>query len=390
MSDEKPQKDTLLIVDDIPANVSVLYKFLSQEGFKVLVAQDGKSAIQRAEYGNPDLILLDVMMPGMDGFEACRILKSQETTREIPIIFMTALADTVDKVKGFSLGASDYITKPFQHEEVLARVTNHLNFRKLQRQLQARTWELERRDKESTQARQVAEMANRAKSVFLANMSHELRTPLNAIIGYSDLLQDEAQDMGYSDIVPDLAKIQISAKQLLSIVSDVLDIAKIEAEKIGLKVSQFGIKQLLEDIQTVFQPILVNNNTLRINCPVEIELSQDYNKLQQILLNLLSNANKFTKKGEILLSVHRTETRAVFAVADTGIGIPLDQLVNIFKPFTQADNSFTREYGGTGLGLTICEHYCKMMGGEISVVSEVGKGSVFSVSLPAYLEVATL
>jgi DNA-binding response OmpR family regulator len=199
----EPQQETLLIVDDVPANVSVLLEFLTEAGFKVLVAKEGKAAIKKAEQARPDLVLLDVMMPGMDGFNVCQILKSKENTKDIPIIFMTALADTVDKVKGFSLGAVDYITKPFQQEEVLARVTNHLKMRKLQKQLEAHALELEERNlqhqqarveaeqarNEAEQARNEAEVANRAKSTFLANMSHELRTPLNAIIGYSEMLK---------------------------------------------------------------------------------------------------------------------------------------------------------------------------------------------------------
>lgn len=377
-------KDTLLIVDDVPANVSVLYDFLSNEGFKVLVAKDGQSAIKRAEYAHPDLILLDVMMPGMDGFETCKVLKSKEVTKEIPIIFMTALADTVDKVKGFHLGAADYITKPVQHEEVLARVTNHLNFRKLQRQLEEHTKELEKRNIEHKQARQTAEIANRAKSTFLANMSHELRTPLNAIIGYSDLLQEEASDMGYDELIPDLDKIQTSAKQLLAIVSDVLDLAKIEAEKTELKVNNFSIAQLIKEVVTVIEPILKPENTLKVECPDDIgTMTIDMAKVQQILFNLLSNANKFTRQGDIILSVWREENMIAFQVADTGIGIAEDELPFIFKPFTQVDNSSTRQYSGTGLGLTLCESYCRLMNGEIEVESELDKGSRFTFRLPS-------
>jgi predicted ATPase/signal transduction histidine kinase len=242
---------------------------------------------------------------------------------------------------------------------------------------------------ENEQARLAAESANRAKSSFLANMSHELRTPLNAIIGYSDMMledAEDAEDMSCQDFVPDLNNIQTAAKQLLGIISDVLDLSKIEAEKVEINPTTFDVASVVNDVITVIQPLLADNQ-LEVNCPPETgTLYADAPKIQLILQNLLNNAAKFTQQGKITLSVTRTPEWMNFEIADTGIGIAAEQLKHIFEPFNQADNSYTREYGGTGLGLTICEHYCQMMGGHITVISELNKGSVFTVQLPLSTE----
>ena len=243
------------------------------------------------------------------------------------------------------------------------------------------------------QAREAAETANRAKTSFLMNMSHELRTPLNAIIGYADIIKEDAEDMEYEDILPDLDKIQIAGKQLLEIISNVLDISKIEAEKMGLHLNIFDIKKLVDEVMTMIQPT-TENNTLVVNCANDIgQMNADQVKVQQILLNLLSNAIKFTHEGKITVTIirHMPVDKMddsgfdwlYFEIADTGIGIPQDKIDNIFEAFNQIDNSTTRKYGGTGLGLTISDRFTRMMGGHIVVQSELNKGSVFTVQLPS-------
>ena len=293
------------------------------------------------------------------------------------------------KIGADTLGAGQLEYRiPVQSKDELGDLANAFNhmgegLRSAQAELRERQHELEVLTDE-------AQSANRAKSQFLANMSHELRTPMNAIIGYSEMLTDEAEDLGLPTFIPDLKKIRTAGKQLLALINDILDLSKIEAGKVELHYEEFDVRDLMNDVATISEPLASkNSNTLVMNS-ADGAMFSDLTRIRQILFNLLSNACKFTRFGTVTLTV-TSETSSdgeyvLFQVQDSGIGMTPDQVGRVFEAFAQADSSTTRKYGGTGLGLAITKKFCEMLEGTIDVQSELGKGTTFTVRLPKRAE----
>ncbi|MBF0260935.1 MAG: response regulator [Magnetococcales bacterium] len=382
---EEPPKARVLIVDDQPGNVDLLKEWLVD--YQRQVAMSGPQALRAALSGEPpDLILLDIMMPEMNGYEVCRQLREQPGTKEIPVIFVTAKKEVADESEGFRLGGVDYITKPFHGEIVRRRVATHLELKRhrdaLEKEVAARTVELRIAKEEAERAREMAEAGNRAKSTFLAHMSHEIRTPLNAILGVNELLMEANATEEQRRYLEMSRK---ASESLLALISDVLDFSKIEAGQFDPECSAFDLPALVIGTAEIMQ-VPARERGIRLQWVVDpglpVHVRGDPNRLRQILLNLLGNAVKFTFEGEVSLEA-RCEPggRILFAIRDTGIGIPPDKLTSIFQPFRQADRSITRKFGGSGLGLSICALLVERMGGRIAVESAVGQGSRFSFSL---------
>lgn len=255
---------------------------------------------------------------------------------------------------------------------------------RLQRANEILEQRVEQRTAELSVERNKALASSKAKSQFLANMSHELRTPLNAIIGYSEMLEQDAVEMRLTEMAEDLKRINSSGQHLLEMIGDILDLSRIEAGKFEINITQINLFQFLSRIEQNFKPLLRNsNNQLCLkNISDSLKVESDETRLRQIIYNLLGNAIKFTRNGRITISVIADADTFCILVTDTGIGISEENIQTIFDVFTQVDQSYSRCYGGSGLGLAICMHYCRLLGGDIRVKSELGKGSVFSVSLP--------
>lgn len=419
---------SIIVVDDQPANLKLLEEMLKVRGYKVRSFPRGRLALRAAVQNPPDLFLLDINMPEMNGYELCECLKSSPELSAVPVIFLSALSATEDKVKAFQAGGTDYITKPFQLEEVQARVLTHLRLHQLQRTLRLqndlleeavdhRTKELKDALKrlESTHDQTLraleaeteaskkleemnarllaanqranemaaeAETANAAKSEFLANMSHEIRTPLNGIIGMTNLALDTKLTAEQNEY---LETAKLSAGALLNVISDILDFSKIEAGKIELEEIAFSLTDCIDAALKTIR-FRADEKGLELVCDIGAEVPHavrgDPGRLRQILLNLVGNAIKFTDEGEVGLKVvadviEEKASKLHFIVSDSGIGIAPEKVDTIFESFSQADASTTRHYGGTGLGLTISRYLVRMMGGRLWVESELGSGSRF-------------
>jgi signal transduction histidine kinase len=390
---------TILVVDDIAANRNLLGETLEPKGYEVLLASNGASALKVAGRVRPDLILLDVNMPEMDGYAACRQMKQLPGLAEIPVIFITANDDPDSLVKGFQAGGVDYIAKPFKAEEVLMRVETHLKIHSLTRALEGSNRDLADKNAalESEVARrkaaeEKANQANDAKSRFLSFISHEMRSPLNAIIGFSEELIDTLTADEVAQSREDATRIRSAGGHLLGLINNLLDLSKIEAGKMPLHLEEFALVPLVTELGKDVEPLVRRNgNTLTVQSSGGIDvIRSDATKLKQVLTNLISNAAKFSRNGEIRITIREAQERGAddveISVSDSGIGMTREQMARLFQPYHQATESTAREFGGTGLGLAISRQFCQLMGGDLTVSSEAGKGSTFTARLPIRLK----
>jgi two-component system, sensor histidine kinase and response regulator len=376
----EPTKDTtgkILIVDDNPINIDVLCKTLESDNYKISVVLNGENTLKVASKFLPDLILLDIMMPGIDGFEVCRLLKKDKITRDIPIIFITAKTEVEDIVKAFEMGAVDYITKPINQQEVMARVKTHLTLTNLISTKGKLIAELESNNKKLVEV-------NELKDKFLGMAAHDLRNPLSAIRGFSELMLEEMPISNNEEAEELLTLIRESSQHMMEMVEDLLDYSVIETGNLELQLRKHSIKEFVESRIKVSQ-YLAERKNIQIQEVIEEvpDTIFDKRRMSQVLDNLLSNAIKYSHSGtSVTVKVEAAGQNIEFMVKDEGQGIPPEEQSRLFQSFPKLSSKPTGGEKSVGLGLTIVKKIIDAHGGSLKVESEPGVGSIFLFSLP--------
>jgi len=350
---EKQPAASILIVDDTPANLLLLVRMLTERGYQARPVRSGKLALEAARAEPPDLILLDITMPEMNGYQLCEQLKADNALKEIPVIFISALNETIDKVKAFRLGAVDYVTKPFQFEEVYARVQTHLQLRRLEK----------------------------LRDSLTHMVIHDLTSPLTVIFYCLDLMKYDAAEHLSATTEKFIALARHSAEELNNLIRSILDVNKIGAGEMKLRHEPCDLNSLIRDLLATPQPLPENRTVTLDTAESPLTVAADFGLIRRVLQNLLSNALRYTPAGgNVGIAVTPSSSEIRIAVTDAGPGIAPEYHQRIFEKFGQVEDSNHRL--GTGLGLTFCKLAVEAHGGRIGVESEVGKGCTFWFALP--------
>ncbi|MFA9388895.1 MAG: response regulator [Prolixibacteraceae bacterium] len=366
----QPKPSTILVVDDNKKNLQVLGNILHEEEYKVAMAMEGKSAIKLARHLLPDLIVLDIMMPGMDGFEVCKILKADELTKEIPIIFLTAKIELDDVVEGFNLGGADYVTKPFKKKELMVRIKNHLDLINSKRKI-----------KEQAKALQEA---NAFKDKLFSIIGHDLRSPLSSLKLTFDLIVSGLIDIHDDDFMDTIVSLSKSTEEAYVLLENLLGWARSESGIIEIEPESINMKEMAESTQRLLKLNLKNKViTFQIDIEDRIIAWADNQMIKTVLRNLVSNAIKFTpNNGTISIQSIREDDKIITKISDTGVGIPPEHVEQLFKARGKIKTYGTNNEPGSGLGLILCHDFVEKNGGELTVSSVLNEGSTFSFSLP--------